>query len=474
MSMRRVGTVLAAAGAALLFGVATVAAQEAAGPPPEKVAMDTMWVLITAALVFFMQAGFAMVEAGLQAAKNVVNILMKNLMDFTIASVAFWAVGFGLMFGAGNAFFGTGGWFLQGGEEMFGSLSWTVVPMEAKFFFQLVFAGTAATIVSGAIGGRVKFSAYLWFSLGMTVLIYPLIGHWIWGGGWLAAKGFFDFAGSTVVHAVGGWAALAGAMVLGPRIGKYGPDGKPRATPGHSMSLTVMGVFVLWLGWFGFNPGSTMAADPVAISHIFVTTNVAAATGAIAAMFLSWILFKKPDASMTFNGVLAGLVAITAPCAFVGIGSAAIIGAIGGVLVVLAVIGIERAGVDDPVGAVAVHGVNGVWGTISLGLFAAPPFAGGTAQPGVGLLFGGGATQLIIQVIGTVAASVAAFALTYGLFVAVKATIGMRVTPEEEIEGLDIAEHGNEAYPTLLHPIHTPALVPMARTGTLAGAVTGD
>lgn len=465
----------AALGLALFAGVASLAAQEvAAGPPPEKVAMDTMWVLLAAALVFFMQAGFALVEAGLQAAKNVVNILMKNLMDFTIASVAFWAVGFGLMFGAGNALIGMDGWFLQGGDEVFGSLSWTVVPMEAKFFFQLVFAGTAATIVSGAIGGRVKFSAYLWFSLGMTVLIYPFIGHWIWGGGWLAGMGFFDFAGSTVVHAVGGWAALAGAMVLGPRIGKYGPDGKPKATPGHNMSLAVLGVFVLWLGWFGFNPGSTMAVDPVAISHIFVTTNVAAATGAITALFVSWALFKKPDASMTFNGVLAGLVAITAPCAFVGMGSAAIIGAIGGALVVFAVVAIERMGVDDPVGAVAVHGVNGVWGTISLGLFAAAPWAGGAAQPGLGLLFGGGFKQLGIQAMGALTASVAAFVLTYALFVLIKAMVGMRVSAEEEIEGLDIAEHGNEAYPTLLHPIHSPAVVTMGRTRPELLGVAGD
>jgi Amt family ammonium transporter len=378
------------------------------------------------------------------------------------------------MFGAGSALFGAEGWFLGGGDEAFGSLSWTVVPLEAKFIFQLVFAGTAATIVSGAIGGRVKFSSYIWFSVFMTALIYPVIGHWIWGGGWLASMGFWDFAGSTVVHGVGGWAALAGAMVLGPRIGKYGSDGKPRAMPGHNMALAVLGVFVLWLGWFGFNAGSTMALDSVAISHIFLTTNIAAATGALGALALSWLLFKKPDASMTFNGVLAGLVAITAPCAFVGVGSAALIGLVGGVVVVLAVLFFERVGVDDPVGAVSVHGVCGVWGTIALGLFAAPPFAGGEAQPGVGLLFGGGFAQLWIQTLGTVAACAAAFGATYLLFLAIKATVGLRVTPEEEIEGLDIAEHGNEAYPTLLHPIHTPALVPMARTGTLAGAVSGD
>ncbi len=473
MKIRKLPVLLAVA--ASLMGTATALAAQEAAAPPEKVAMDTAWVLITAALVFFMQAGFALVEAGLQAARNVVNILMKNLMDFTIATVAFWVVGFGLMFGVGNALWGATGWFLHGGDAAFDSLSWTVVPLEAKFFFQLVFAGTAATIVSGAIGGRVKFTVYLVFSLVMTALIYPVIGHWIWGGGWLAAQGFFDFAGSTVVHAVGGWAALAGAMVVGPRIGKYGPDGKPRATPGHNMALAVLGVFILWLGWFGFNPGSTMALDPGAIAHIFVTTNAAAATGALSAMFVSWVMFKKPDASMTFNGVLAGLVAITAPCAFVGMGSAMVIGIIGGALVVVAVVAIERAGVDDPVGAVAVHGVCGVWGTISLGLFASAPWAGGDGLPGVGLLFGGGASQLVIQIVGAVVCSAAAFGLSYALFWVLKATVGIRVTAEEEIEGLDTAEHGNEAYPQRLHPIHAPTIVTMGEgTGELVPAPLGD
>ena len=312
MKMRGLGGLMAV-GLALFAGVTAAAAQEAAGPSADKVALDTIWVLVAAALVFFMQAGFALVEAGLQAGKNTINIMMKNLMDFTIASIAFWAVGFALMFGVGNALFGQTGWFLGGGDAAFDSLSWTVVPLEAKFFFQLVFAGTAATIVSGAIGGRVKFTTYLVFSLVMTALIYPVIGHWIWGGGWLAERGFFDFAGSTVVHAVGGFAALAAAIVVGPRIGKYGADGKPRAMPGHNMSMTILGVFILWLGWFGFNPGSTMAADAGAIAHIFATTNIAAATGAVAALAVSWMLFGKADASMTFNGVLAGLVAITAP-----------------------------------------------------------------------------------------------------------------------------------------------------------------
>jgi ammonium transporter, Amt family len=446
---------------AVCVSAGTVLAQEV-GPSAEKVALDTIWVLLTACLVFFMQAGFALLEAGLQSARNVVNILMKNLMDFTIAAVAFWMLGFALMFGAGNALWGASGWFLQGTEETFGSLSWTVVPLEAKFFFQLVFAGTAATIVSGAIGGRVRFSAYIVFSLVMTALIYPVIGHWIWGGGWLAARGFFDFAGSTVVHAVGGSAALAGALVLGPRIGRYDQFGKPKAMPGHNMSFATLGVFILWLGWFGFNPGSTMAADPVAISHIFVTTNVAAATGGLGAMALYWILFHKPDISMTLNGVLAGLVAITAPCAFVGVGSAALIGLVGGAIVVVAVLFFDRVRVDDPVGAVAVHGVCGVWGTISLGLFAAAPWAGGEALPKLGLFFGGGMDQLEVQLLGALVASLVAFCLALGVFSLLRVTMGVRVSAADELTGLDLVEHGNEAYP-MAHPYHRPAiLVPAA------------
>jgi len=466
MKMRRLGGMMAV-GLALFAGVTAAAAQEAAGPSAEQIALDTLWVLIAGALVFFMQAGFALVEAGLQAGKNAINIVMKNLMDFTIATLAFWAVGFGLMFGVGNAAFGQSGWFLGGGEGTFDSLSWSVVPLEAKFFFQLVFAGTAATIVSGAIGGRVKFTTYLVFSLVMTALIYPVIGHWIWGGGWLAERGLWDFAGSTVVHGVGGWAALAAAIVVGPRIGKYGADGKPRAMPGHNMLMSVLGVFILWLGWFGFNPGSTMAADAGAIAHIFATTNMAAATGAAGALAVSWMMFGKADASMTFNGVLAGLVAITAPCAFVGMGSAAIIRLIGGGLVVVGIVFIERMGVDDPVGTITVHGVCGVWGTIALGLFASAPWAGSEGLPPLGLLFGGGFAPLGVQTFGTVAACGAAFGAAFVLFTLLKLTLDVRVTPEEKIEGLDTAEHGSEAYPTHLYPIHAPSIVSMA-------AVPGD
>lgn len=450
---------VACAALAVLFA-GPVAGQEAV--VDNQFILDSLWVIVAAALVFFMQAGFALLEGGLHSSRNVVNILMKNVADFTIATLAFWVVGFAIMFGAGNALFGTSGWLLGGGEGTFDSLSWTMVPLELKFFFQLVFAGTAATIVSGTIGGRVKFSSYLLFSLLITAIIYPVIGHWIWGGGWLASMGFFDFAGSTVVHAVGGFAALAGALVVGPRIGKYDAKGKPRAMPGHNMTFAAFGVFVLWLGWFGFNGGSTMAAAPEAIAHILLTTNLAAAAGGLSALFMSWVLFQKPDISMTLNGVLAGLVSITAPTAFVGNGSAVVIGALGGAIVVAAILWMERIGIDDPVGAIGVHGVCGIWGTISIGLFASAPYAGGEALPRLGLLFGGGFEQLTVQIIGALAGSAAAFGAAFTLFSILKYTVGLRVTPEEELAGLDVAEHGNEAYPTMHHPIHSPAVLAMS------------
>ena len=426
------------------------------------VGVDTLWVLVAAALVFFMQAGFALVEAGLQSAKNVVNILMKNYMDFIIASIAFWAVGFGFMFAGGNSILGLGGWFLGGADSspltgdaytgIFSSLSWTGVPLTAKFFFQLVFAGTAATIVSGAIGGRVKFPSYLVFSVVMTALIYPILGHWVWGGGWLAQLGFLDFAGSTVVHAVGGFSALGAVLVLGPRIGRYA-GGKVNAMPGHNMTFAALGVFILWLGWFGFNPGSTMGivSDPGLVAHIFLTTNLAAAAGAIAALAASWSRFGKPDFSMTINGVLAGLVAITAPCAFVSPVAAIIIGAVGGGLVVWGILTLDANKIDDPVGAIAVHGICGMWGTMSLGLF-------GLASLGAsdGLFYGGGFAPLLVQALGTTVISLVAFGSNFVLWGILKAVMGIRVSAEEEISGLDVAEHGTEAYAsgdTLRDPI---------------------
>ncbi len=473
--MRRAARYIGACAALALGGLAGRAfaaevtpAELAAQIADNKAIMDTVWVMLAAFLVFWMQAGFAYVESGLTRAKNANNIMMKNLMDFSLGSLAYWAIGFGIMFGAGNPYFGTSGFFvIETSEATFESLSWTSVPLPAKFMFQLVFAATAATIVSGAMAERTKFSTYLIYSVVISGLIYPVVGHWIWGGGWLAELGFWDFAGSTVVHSTGAWMALVGAALLGPRIGKYRKDGKSNAIPGHSLPMAALGVFILWLGWFGFNPGSTMAAD-LSIAHIAMTTNLAAATGAILAMITSWAIFKKPDVSMTLNGVLAGLVAITAPCAFVSPLSAVIIGAGAGVLVVLAVLFFDRVHVDDPVGAISVHGVCGAFGTLALGLFAQDKFAPDTT--GNGLLFGGGIGLLKAQFIGVVA--VFAFTVIAGLilFGILKATVGLRVTESEEIEGLDIGEHGNLAYPDFEMGEPHSAGVGIGKSSVLAGS----
>lgn len=396
--------------------------------------LNTFWVLIAGALVFFMQAGFALVEAGLTQSKNTTNILFKNLMDFSIGTLGFWIIGYGIMFGSGNSFFGS--------FELFSTTdhgSALGIPNLAFFFFQLVFAATAATIVSGAMAERTKFVSYLVYSAIITLIIYPISGHWIWGGGWLSqlSTPFVDFAGSTVVHSVGGWLALAGALVLGPRLGKY-KNGKINAIPGHSITLAALGVFILWLGWFGFNPGSTLGlGDPELVAHIFVTTNGAAAAGAVATLITTWIKYGKPGLSMTLNGVLAGLVAITAGCHAVSPGAAIIIGAIAGVLVVFAVEFFDKvAKIDDPVGAISVHGVCGAFGTLAVGLFATEG----------GLFNGGGFALLGSQAIGVV--SVAAWALGVGLvlFLTIKYTIGLRVSKKEEENGLDYYEHGEKAY----------------------------
>jgi Amt family ammonium transporter len=384
--------------------------------------------------------------------------LAKNVIVFAIASLAYWITGFALMFGNGNGWVGLQGWFLFGPDNspaigdaysgIFAALNWTGVPLSVKFFFQLVFAGTAATIVSGAVAERVKFISFLVFSFLLVGLIYPISGHWIWGGGWLAGMGFVDFAGSTAVHSVGGWAALIGTMMLGARIGRYNKDGGVNPMPGHHMGYAVIGTFILWLGWFGFNPGSTMAADVEAIGRIALNTNMGAAAGAISAMIAAWIMMGKPDLSMILNGTLAGLVAVTAPCNNVTVTGSVAIGLIGGILVVAAVPFFDRRRVDDPVGALSVHLVNGTWGTLSVGLFSTS----------TGLLYGHGFHQLGVQALGV--ASVAAFtiAVSWAAFASVKLVIGLRVTANEEIEGLDIGEHGMEAYylgksTTLTHPI---------------------
>lgn len=418
-------------------------AQEA-DPQGELVrGLNTIWVLITAFLVFWMQAGFAFVEAGLTRSKNTTNILFKNLIDFIFATLAFWAFGYAFMFGASaGGLIGTRGFFVSGGDDVAG------LPIMAFWFFQLVFAGTAATIVSGSMAERTKFSAYLIYSFFISALIYPISGHWIWGGGWLASlpfgAGFKDFAGSTVVHSVGGWLALIGAITLGPRLGRFTKDGKPVAIPGHSISLVVLGVFILWLGWFGFNPGSQLAAvgpNADVIALVAVNTNIAAATGGLAAMIICWLFVtKKPDLSTTLNGVLAGLVAITAPCAWVTPAASIVIGAIGGVIVVYGALLLEKLKVDDPVSAVPVHLMNGAWGTLAVGIFA--------TQNGVTGLIAGNAGQIIAQLIGI--GAVAAWCITMGVVLfpgIIKNTVGLRVSRQEEMKGLDIEEHGSVAYP---------------------------
>jgi len=392
-----------------------------------------LWTLVAAALVFFMQAGFAMVETGFTRAKSSINIMMKNLMDFSIGSIVFWAVGFGIMFGAT-----TTGWF---GTTDFFLNTWTPDGdpwILAFWMFQCVFAATAATIVSGAMAERTKFASYLLYSIAICAFIYPVFGSWAWGSllngsGWLEAKGFIDFAGSTVVHSIGGWAALAGAIVLGPRIGKYSKSGKVQAIPGHNIPLAALGVFILWLGWFGFNPGSTTTADK-SIAMIFVNTNLSACAGAVLAMITSWFMFKKPDIGMSLNGALAGLVGITAGCANVTPGSSIIIGAIAGVIVVLSVVAIDRMHIDDPVGAVSVHGVCGAWGTLAAGLFNMPSM-------------GGFSTKVVgVQLLGIGAAFVWAFGTAFIIFKVIDMVFGLRVSEEEEMIGLDISEHGGHAY----------------------------
>jgi Amt family ammonium transporter len=429
----------------------------------DPLSLDIVWVLVAAVFVFLMQAGFAMVEAGATRAKNAANIIMKNVMDMSMGSLFFWAVGFGLMFGANESgWIGTDNFFLSNiapSDGLTGMFDYVF------FVFQLMFAATAATIVSGAVAERTKFGAYLIYSAFVTAIIYPIFGSWVWNGdGWLfnlGDYGFMDFAGSTVVHSVGGWAALAGAIVVGPRLGKF-VDGKPRALPGHSITLVALGVFILWFGWFGFNPGSTVAAGSGQIAIIALTTTMAAAAGGIAAMGVGYAMWKHYDASLSLNGIIGGLVAITAGCAAVSPGSSIIIGAIGGAVVVGGVLLLERVlKIDDPVGAISVHGFAGVWGTLAVGLFADSAFSGGAD----GLFFGGGVTQLGVQFVGVFAAFAFVFPASFILFKAIDMTIGMRASDEDQIRGLDISEHAAAGYPDF-------APSDMA-VGTLRSAPTG-
>jgi ammonium transporter, Amt family len=423
----------------IVWNTAAVAQDKPLTPEDVQGALNATWVLIAAILVIFMNAGFAMLETGFCRQKNAVNVLAKNLIVFALASIAYWAIGFSLMFGSqSNSFFGLGGWFLSSDNPgAYGLKPFPEgLPIAVFFLFQVAFAGTSATIVSGAVAERIKFVDFLIFSLLLTGIAYPITGHWIWAvdSGWLNKYGFLDFAGSTVVHSVGGWAALVGAFLLGAREGKY-HNGRVNAIPGHNMSIATLGCLILWIGWFGFNPGSQLAADNQ-IGYIAVTTNLAGAAGGIVATMTSWAKDGKPDLSMIINGILAGLVGVTAGCNGVSYVGAVIIGAIAGILVVFAVSFFDAIKIDDPVGATSVHLVCGIWGTLAVGLFNTEK----------GLFYGGGFDQLIKQIVGILA--VAAFTIAFSLaaWLIIKAVLGMRVSKEEELNGLDIGEHGMEAY----------------------------
>ncbi len=400
--------------------------------------LNTMWILVGAALVFFMQAGFSLCEAGFTRAKNTGNILMKNLMDFCIGTPCYWLVGFGIMFGTGNAFFGTLDPMIQGD---YSAILPSGVPLWAFVIFQTVFCATAATIVSGAMAERTNFAAYCIYSAVISLIIYPISGHWIWGGGWLAESGFHDFAGSTCVHMVGGVAALTGAAILGPRIGKYDKDGKPRAILGHNLTFAALGVFILWFCWFGFNGASTVCMDTdAAIARaglVFFNTNMSAAVACVTTLTVTWIRYKKPDVSMTYNAALAGLVGITAGCDTVEPWAAAIIGMLCGITIVFSVEFFDKiAKIDDPVGAISVHGVCGALGTIGVGIFS-----NGLGTEHKGLVYGETA-QFGIQILGGVSVAAYVAVVMVIVYTILKHTIGLRAKPEDEIMGLDISEHG--------------------------------
>jgi ammonium transporter, Amt family len=437
-------------GAALFVLANPAAAQEIDEPMATQFVIDNIFIFFCGVLVFFMQAGFALVEAGLTRAKNVSNIMMKNLMDMSAGVLAFALVGFGIAFSSNELL---GGWFgfglgIDGVEAALPQLGEDGRGLSPAtfFFFQSAFAAAAATIVSGAMAERTKFKSYFIYSAAITAIIYPIVLRWTWGGGWLAQLDipFSDFAGSTIVHATGGWAALAGAMVLGPRLGKYGKDGKPRAIPGHNVPYVVLGAIILFIGWFGFNPGSELAADEY-VPQLAVKTLLAACAGAVVAMIVNWIRNGKPDVTMAANGLLAGLVSITAPVGTVETWAAILIGGVGGAIVVLSVAFFDRMRVDDPVGAISVHGVAGTWGTLSIAFFARydDAFLG---REDAGLFYGGGIDQLSTQALMVGVHFVFVFGAAYLLFSAIKATVGLRVTPEEEMAGLDVEEHGHVGY----------------------------
>ena len=408
--------------------------------------VDCFWLFLGGILVFFMQTGFTMVEAGFTRSKNTGNIIMKNIVDFMFGSIVYWIIGYGLMYGEGNGFIG-----IPFGDMFMNGFSAAANMDYTKLFFQTVFCATSATIVSGAVAGRTDFRAYCIYSACISLFIYPIAGHWVWGGGWLAEMGFLDFAGSAIVHMLGGTMSFVGAAILGPRIGKYRKDGKPNAIPGHNILIGALGVLILWVGWFGFNPASTGGLSDGGLevaAKVFITTNLAACAAAITSMFFTWIRYGKPDVSMTLNGILGGLVAITAPCDVVSPFASIIIGVVGGVLMCLAIPFIDaKLHVDDPVGAISVHGVCGLWGTIAVGLFASDPaLLGEGFLPG--LFYGGGFHALGVQALGAVCLIAWAVLTSGALFLILKKAGILRAKPQDEIKGLDSTEHGlPSAYP---------------------------
>ncbi len=425
------------------------------------IAVSTVWVVIAAVLVMFMQAGFAFLEAGLTRMKNVGHIAAKNVLIFAIASIVYYCVGFGLAFGdGGNELWGGSGFFptidelLAVGQSPF---SWfAAIPGAAGYMFEVVFCGVSLAIVWGAMAERTKLWVYFAFGALFT-LIYSLVSHWIWSpDGWLFARGMQDFAGSTVVHYQGALAGLAGALLLGPRIGKYGKDGKSNAIPGHNMAFTTLGVIILWFGWFGFNPGSTLSVDFGGVgffSYVALNTNLAAAAGVLGAVVTSWLVIKKPDLSMMLNGAIAALVAITAACAFVAPWAAILIGFVAGVIVVLGVLAVDRIGIDDPVGAIAAHGMSGMWGTLALGFLTVPELATKLATGQGGLFYGGGLHQLGVQALGLAAVGAFTFTVSFAILYLFKVTAGIRAEPEVEEAGLDVSEHGMWGYPEFYIPV---------------------
>jgi Amt family ammonium transporter len=456
----------------LLVAPALAAAQDVT---PQDIAINSIWVVLAAILVLFMQAGFAMLEVGLSRMKNAGAVMGKILINLSISFLMFWAVGFSLAFGTGNGFIGSSGWFMDAADPArdFASLAYSHTDFQATWFFQVAFCAVSLAIVFGSMLDRTKFIGYVLFGVAFTGFIYPTVAHWTWGGGWLAQAGFQDFAGSSIVHLQGALAATAGALVIGPRIGKF-RDGRSVPIPGHSVPLTILGVIILWVGWMGFNPGSFLNAVGANFADVAVNTNLAAAAGVIGATIGARVMFKTLDVTQMGNGALAGLVAITAPCAFVDPWAAVVIGLVAGLIVPPLVLLVERLRIDDPVGALPVHGMAGIWGTLACGLFATQERAGALGVGGGGLLTGNGGHQLWVQLYGVAATVGFTFALSLAAFLAIRYTVGLRVSEEDELRGLDISEHGMFGYPERFIDVTgaEPGDVPTAPAAAPAGATT--